>query len=263
MSDESANMSTKPPSIRFENLTRKYGDFIAVDSINLDIPEGSFFGFLGPNGAGKSTTINMMIGLLKPSSGKIFVEGMDITKHPIAVKRILGVVPEDFNLYERLKGREYLEFSGVLYGLTRREAEVRTEEILNLLNVDGEKYIADYSQGLKKKVSLGAALLHKPHILVLDEPFISVDAISAKKIKDILIDMIATGVTIFMTSHVLEIVERLCTDVAIIHKGKILLTGKTEELLKVPDSESIRTLEDIFVEAVGTGLEKGELSWIK
>jgi len=250
-------------AIRFENLTRKFGDFTAVNSINLDIRRGSFFGFLGPNGAGKSTTINMLIGLLKPTSGKIFIEDFDIERHPIEVKRILGVVPEILNLYERLKSREYLELSAMLYGLSRNDAFQRSREILDLLEVEGDKFIIDLSMGMKKKISLGAAIIHRPEILVLDEPFITIDAISARKIKDILLSMVASGVTIFMTSHVLEVIEKLCTDVAIIHEGRIILTGSVEELLKEGDGKSIRTLEDVFVKTVGADLERGELSWIK
>jgi len=256
-------LKNNKPAIRFENLTRRFGDFTAVDSINLEIKRGSFFGFLGPNGAGKSTTINMLIGLLKPTSGKIYIEDMDIERNPIEVKRILGVVPEILNLYERLKSREYLELSGMLYGLRQSEARKRSDEILDLLEIEGEKYIVDLSQGMKKKVTLGAAIIHKPEILVLDEPFITVDAISARKIKDILYTMVASGVTIFMTSHVLEVIEKLCTDVAIIHEGKILLTGTIDELVKDGDMNSNQTLEDVFVKAVGGNMERGELSWIK
>jgi ABC-2 type transport system ATP-binding protein len=253
----------KNMAIRFDNLTRRFGDFIAVNSINLNIRRGSFFGFLGPNGAGKSTTINMLIGLIKPTSGKIYIEGMDVEKHPIEVKRSLGVVPEILNLYERLKSREYLELSGMLYGLSHSDAIKRSNELLELLEIDKDKFIIDLSQGMKKKVSLGAAIIHNPDILVLDEPFITIDAISARKIKDILLSMVASGVTIFMTSHVLEVVEKLCTDVAIIHHGKIILTGTVEELLKDGDMKSDQTLEDVFVKTIGADLERGELSWIK
>jgi len=254
---------SKTPAIQFENLTRKFDNVIAVDNINLSIPKGCFFGFLGPNGAGKSTTINMLIGLIKPTSGKILVLGHDISKQRIDVKRMLGIVPEHLNLYDRLKGREYLEFSGALYGLKREEAISRTREILSLLEIDGEKFITDLSLGMKKKVSLGAALLHKPRILILDEPFTSVDAISARKIKDILQTMTRSGVTIFMSSHIMEIIERLCNQVAIIHYGKILLSGSTQELLRGERKDTHHTLEEVFVDIVGVDSEGANLSWIK
>lgn len=253
----------KTPAIQFENLTRKFGTFTAVDDISINIPKGSFFGFLGPNGAGKSTTINMLIGLIKPTKGKIFVLGHNIATQQIAIKKALGIVPEHLNLYDRLKGREYLEFSAVMYGLTRDESIDRTKEVLDLLEVDGEKFIADLSLGMKKKVSLGAALLHKPRVLILDEPFTSVDALSARKIKGILQTMVDGGVTIFMSSHIMEIIERLCNQVAIIHNGKILLSGSTEELLRSKDENVHKTLEDVFMDVVGMDSDGGTLSWIK
>jgi ABC-2 type transport system ATP-binding protein len=250
-------------AIRFENLTRRYGDFTAVDRIDLDVPRGSFYGFLGPNGAGKSTTINMLTGLISPTSGRILVLGSDVVKEPIHVKKMMGIVPENLNLYDRLRAREYLVFSGVLYGLNHSSAVERTAEILDMLEVDAEKFISELSMGMKKKVSLGAALIHNPEILVLDEPFISVDAISARKIKDILLKMVSTGVTVFMTSHVMEIVEKLCDNVAIIHKGKIQLNGKIGDILTSNNTSQRKTLEEIFVEMVGAESGHGELSWIK
>jgi ABC-2 type transport system ATP-binding protein len=253
----------KTPAIKFENLTRRFGNFIAVNNINLEIPKGSFFGFLGPNGAGKSTTINMLIGLLKPTKGKIFVNGRDFEKRPIEVKKMLGIVPEHLNLYERLKSREYLNFSAVMYGLNRRDAISRTEELLNLLEINGDKYVSELSTGMKKKISLGAAIIHKPNILILDEPFISVDAISAKKIKDILTGMISKGVTIFMTSHVMEVTERLCSHVAIIHNGQILTNGTIGDLLQSRDENVNHTLEEVFVHIIGADDKKGELSWLR
>ena len=250
-------------AIRFENLTRRYGDFTAVDKINLDIPRGSFYGFLGPNGAGKSTTINMLTGLISPTGGRILVLGNDVVKKPVLVKGMMGIVPENLNLYDRLRAREYLVFSGVLYGLNHSSAVERTAEILGMLEVDAEKFISELSMGMKKKVSLGAALIHNPEILVLDEPFISVDAISARKIKDILVKMVSTGVTVFMTSHIMEIIEKLCDNVAIIHKGKIQLNGKIGDILTSNNTSQRKTLEEIFVETVGAESGHGELSWIK
>lgn len=257
------NERTDNIAIRFENLTRKYGEFTAVDKIDLDIPRGSFYGFLGPNGAGKSTTINMLTGLISPTSGRIIVLGNDVVKKPIQVKKLMGIVPENLNLYDRLKAREYLIFSGILYGMNHPSAVERTLEILEMLEVDAEKFISELSMGMKKKVSLGAALIHDPEILVLDEPFISVDAISARKIKDILLKMVSTGVTVFMTTHTMEIVEKLCDSVAIIHKGKIQLNGKIGDILTSNNTSARKTLEEIFVEMVGSESGHGGLSWIK
>jgi ABC-2 type transport system ATP-binding protein len=261
--DNECNEITENVAIRFEDLTRRYGDFTAVDKINLDVPKGSFFGFLGPNGAGKSTTINMLTGLISPTGGRIIVLGNDVVKKPIQVKRLMGIVPENLNLYDRLKAREYLVFSGVLYGLNHSSAVERTAEILKLLEIDAEKFISELSMGMRKKVSLGAAIIHEPEILVLDEPFISIDAISARKIKDILVKMVSTGVTVFMTSHIMEIVEKLCDNVAIIHKGKIQLYGKIGDILTSNNTSQRKTLEEIFVETVGGESGHGELSWIK
>ena len=219
-------------AIATEKLTRTFGALTAVDAIDLRVQAGQFFGFLGPNGAGKSTTIKMLTGLLAPTSGRMQLLGVDFQSHPAEVKRQIGVVPEGMGLFERLTGIEYLHFVGRMYGLDRATTEKRTEELLEFMQLaDREKtLIADYSHGMQKKLALAAAVIHGPRILFLDEPFEGVDALAAGALKALLGRMTERGVTIFLTSHVLEIVERLCSHVAIIHKGRLVAQGSMEEL---------------------------------
>ncbi len=257
-------------AILTDKLTRKFGDFTAVDQVDLRVQAGQFFGFLGPNGAGKSTTIKMLTGLLAPTSGRMELLGLDFQSHPVEVKRQIGVVPEGMGLFERLTGKEYLRFVGRMYGLDRATTEKRTEELLEFMQLaDREKtMIADYSHGMQKKLALAAAVIHGPRILFLDEPFEGVDALAAGALKALLGRMTERGVTIFLTSHVLEIVERLCSHVGIIHKGKLVAQGSMEELRAgVPgEAGEKKTLEQIFLSIVGqSGAEQvrlEELSWL-
>ena len=216
------------------DLVRRFQDFVAVDNLNLTVRRGSFFGFLGPNGAGKSTTIKMLTGLLAPTSGKIRVLGRDLSAEPLEVKRRIGVVPEDLNLFERLTGAEMLAFTGRMYGLQKAEIAGRSPELLDLMELRNEpkKLIVEYSHGMKKKLSLACALIHRPEVLFLDEPFEGIDAIASRTLKDLLSRLTARGLTVFLTSHVLEIVERLCSDIAIISQGKLLAAGSLDELRK-------------------------------
>src|SRR5271167_4071755 len=219
-------------AIATEKLTRKFGALTAVDAVDLRVEAGQFFGFLGPNGAGKSTTIKMLTGLLAPTSGRMELLGLDFQAHPVEVKRQIGVVPEGMGLFERLTGSEYLRFVGRMYGLDRATTEQRTEELLEFMNLADEekKLITDFSHGMQKKLALAAAVIHGPKVLFLDEPFEGVDAIAAGTLKAMLQRMIARGATIFLTSHVLEIVERLCSHVAIIHQGRLVAQGSIDEL---------------------------------
>src|ERR1051326_8955431 len=187
-------------------LVKQFGDFVAVDHLNLQVNRGSFFGFLGPNGAGKSTTIKMLTGLLAPTSGKLRVLGYDIAEESMDVKRRIGVVPEDLNLFERLTGAEMLTFTGRMYGLQPPEIAERAQELLALMELDTEprKLVVEYSHGMKKKLSLACALIHRPEILFLDEPFEGIDAIASRTLKDLLSRLTARGLTVFLTSHVLE-----------------------------------------------------------
>jgi len=252
-------------------LVRRFGDFVAVDNLNLTIERGSFFGFLGPNGAGKSTTIKMLTGLLPPTSGQIEVLGRDVVKESLEVKKRIGVVPEDLNLFERLTGAEMLAFTGRMYGLEKNEIAERAPELLDLMELRDEpkKLIVEYSHGMKKKLSLACALIHRPEILFLDEPFEGVDAIASRTLKDLLSRLTKRGLTVFLTSHVLEIVERLCTDIAIISKGALLASGSMDELRKGiqvegGDQRQV-SLEEYFIHVVGgapKGSEEEVLQWL-
>lgn len=266
------------PAIETHGLTRTFQDFRAVDQLDLKVAGGQFFGFLGPNGAGKSTTIKMLTGLLAPSSGSIRIFGEDLIANPLAVKREIGVVPEGMALFGRLTAPEYLQFVGRMYGLDRAIAQQRSAELLEFMGLANErkKLIADFSHGMGKKLALAAAVIHGPRLLFLDEPFEGVDAIAAGLLKSMLQGMIARGATIFLTSHVLEIVERLCTHVAIINQGHLVAQGSLEELragvrarLASADNahaQDTLTLEQIFLSVVG-GTEnaphpEGELAWL-
>ena len=253
-----------------EKLTRRFGNLTAVDGVDLKVAAGQFFGFLGPNGAGKSTTIKMLTGLLAPSSGRAELLGLDFATHPVEVKQQIGVVPEGMGLFERLTGAEYLRFVGRMYGLDRPTTQRRSGELLDFMQLSDrpKTLIADYSHGMQKKLALAAAVIHGPRILFLDEPFEGVDALAAGALKALLSRMTERGVTIFLTSHVLEIVERLCSHVAIIHKGRLVAQGSLEELRAgtAVEEGSKTTLEQIFLSIVGQdGSQQPqleELSWL-
>ncbi len=220
------------PAIETTSLTRRFGDFEAVKDVNLRVDAGQFFGFLGPNGAGKSTTIKMLTGLLAPSSGSIRILGEDLQAKSAEIKRQVGVVPEGMALFGRLTASEYLRFVGRMYGLDQETALQRTRDLLDFMQLADErkKLITDFSHGMQKKLALAAAVIHGPRVLFLDEPFEGVDAVAAGTLKAMLQRMIARGATVFLTSHVLEIVERLCTHVAIIHRGRLVAQGSLAEL---------------------------------
>ena len=257
-------------AVRTQKLTREFGNLTAVDGIDLQVAAGQFFGFLGPNGAGKSTTIKMLTGLLAPTSGSMQLLGLDFASNSIEVKRQIGVVPEGMGLFERLTGSEYLNFVGRMYGLDRPTTQRRSEELLDFMQLaDRPKtMVADYSHGMQKKLALAAAVIHGPRILFLDEPFEGVDALAAGALKALLGRMTERGVTIFLTSHVLEIVERLCSHVGIIAKGRLVAQGSLEELRAGISGEegSKSTLEQIFLSIVGQDggarPQLEELSWL-
>jgi ABC-2 type transport system ATP-binding protein len=283
----STSATIAAPAISTEHLTRRFGDLVAVQDVNLHVAPGQFFGFLGPNGAGKSTTIKMLTGLLAPSSGRMQILGVDLAQDSVEVKRQIGVVPEGMALFGRLSGSEYLNFVGRMYGLDRATAAKRTAELLDFMQlVDQPKaLVTDYSHGMQKKLALAAAVIHGPKILFLDEPFEGVDAIASNTLKSMLQNMIARGATIFLTSHVLEIVERLCSHVAIIHRGQLVAQGSLEELRAGVEAQAAAaltasgapheigasapapgeklTLEQIFLRIVGgTRRADQELSWL-
>jgi len=260
-------------AIATQSLTRSFGELVAVEDMDLRVAPGQFFGFLGPNGAGKSTTIKMLTGLLAPTSGRIQILGLDFARETVAVKRQIGVVPEGLALFGRLTGSEYLTFVGRMYGLDRETTAKRAGELLEFMQLADQpkKLVTDYSHGMQKKLALAAAVIHGPKILFLDEPFEGVDAIAAGTLKAMLQRMIARGATIFLTSHVLEIVERLCSHVAIIHHGRLVAQGSLEELragvkaqIASQDSSASKlTLEEIFLHTVGGARSaEQELSWL-
>jgi len=248
-------------AIRTQDLSRSFGEFEAVRAVDLAVPKGAFYGFLGPNGAGKSTTIKMLTGLLTPSSGRISVLGFDPRdpEQALAMKRRIGVVPEDLALFDNLTAREHLTFVGRMHSMPRATLRARIDELLPLfeLHEDERKLTLEFSHGMKKKLSLAAALLPDPDLLFLDEPFEGVDAVASRTIRQILQGFVARGSTVFLTSHVLEIVERLCQHVGIIVRGALV------EQTDLGALGSGGTLEQRFLEVVGGGHDAGpRLSWL-
>lgn len=246
-------------AISVHNLRKLYGQKAAVDGLDLEVARGSFFGFLGPNGAGKTTTIKMLMGLAPPTSGSIELLGLPMPEKSLEVKGKIGLVPDESLLFDHLTGLEFTEFVGRMYGLPRPLARERSKELLGLFELDGDprKLIGDYSKGMRKRVAMASALIHRPELFLLDEPFEGVDAVGARLMKDILLEQVKHGATVFLTSHVLEVVERLCDRVAIIHDGKLVLTGTMGEL-----RSGSETLEDIFVRVVGAEKQAESLDWL-
>ena len=250
-------------AVETRGLTRDFGSFRAVDGIDLAVPAGSFYGFLGPNGAGKSTTIKCLTGLLKPSGGSMRILGMDPETDDVAVKRRIGVVPEDLALFERLTAEETLLFVAQIHGIDVPTARQRSADLLALMDLKdaGGTLVADFSHGMRKKLSLAAALLPGPRLLFLDEPFEGIDAVASRQIKDLLQSFVARGGTIFLTSHILEIVERLSTHIGVIARGKLVAQGSIDELRAA--AGGTQTLEELFIALVGgEARPQAMLDWI-
>ncbi len=247
------------PAISIRDLRKVYETKAAVDGLTLEVPRGSFFGFLGPNGAGKSTTIRMLTGLAPPSAGTIEILGFRMPEQELEIKKRIGLVPDEALLFDRLSGFEYLEFVGRMYALDRKLARDRAQELLDLfeLRAEPKKMIAEYSKGMRKRVAMAAALIHRPQLFLLDEPFEGVDAVGARLMKDILLDQIRQGATVFLTSHMLEVVERLCDHVAIISDGRIVRQGATADMRAEGES-----LEEAFVRIVGVNRQPAHLDWL-
>lgn len=244
--------------IETKNLTRNFGALVAVNGLNLQILKGTIFGFLGPNGAGKSTTVKMLTGLLQPSAGEALISGLSILNSPLEVKKRIGVLPENLALFDSLTIWEHLLMCGPIYGLTRSETESRAMQLLKYLDLRASRnvYVDQASSGMRKKCSLAMALLHNPAVLFLDEPFEGIDPVSSRNIKDLLSLLASRGTTIFLTSHILEVVERLVESFAIIVDGEIVCSQTVEETLR-----SGQTIEDLFLKHVRRD-EVEQLEWI-
>lgn len=239
--------------IQMTNLTRYYGSLAAVKQLNLSVGSGELFGFLGPNGAGKTTTIRMIVGLLKPSAGSVRVAGHDIQQEPLEVKCSVGYLAQSPHLYEKLTGREFLRFLGGLYGLTEAKIEDRANYLLDLLELQdkADQTIESYSGGMRHKIGLCGSLLHEPPVLILDEPLAGLDPYSARRVKDLLRDLCQQGNTVFLSTHVLEIAERVCDRVGILDQGQLIAVGTIKALRAQAQSTSETTLEDLFLELTG------------
>ena len=240
-------------------LRKRFGPTVAVDGLDVDVPAGSFFGLVGPNGAGKTTTLRMLTGLLRPDAGQAWVGPVDVWADPLAAKRQVGVLPEDLVLFDRLSGRQLLTYTGLLRGLPADLVEERAGALLDVLGLSaaGGKLVVDYSHGMRKKVALAAALLHAPQALFLDEPFEAIDPVSARTIRAVLERHLAGGGTVVFSSHVMELVERLCDRIGVVHGGRMVAMGSLDEV------RSGRSLDEAFVELVGADVETGEaLGWL-
>jgi ABC-2 type transport system ATP-binding protein len=252
---------TSPPSVWAKGLVRRFGNKVAVDGVDLSIGRGEFYGLLGPNGAGKTTTIKMIVGLLRPTEGTAGINSFDTWRQPLEVKRKIGVLPEEFNLYERLTGAELLDFTSAIHRLPKADAVQRRRELLRLLDLEdaASDLIADYSRGMRKKLALAAAVIHAPPVLFLDEPFEGVDAVSARLIRGLLRQYTARGATIVFSSHVMDLVERLCTRIGIMMHGQLVVEATPGELRQ---QYGVASVEDAFLEVVGAGdLDEG-LEWL-
>jgi ABC-2 type transport system ATP-binding protein len=247
------------PAIEVRGLRKSFGEKVAVAGIDLAIAAGSLAGLVGPNGAGKTTSLSMMTGLLRPDTGRVLVNGLDVWADPVAAKAVIGVVPAEARLFERLSGEETLEYAGRLRGLPVAEARSRAAQLLHVLDLtaDAKRLVADYSTGMRKKATLGCALIHNPSVLFLDEPLEGVDPISADMIRRLLTRYVGSGSTVLFSSHVMELVEQVCDHVSIIDKGKIVATGTTQEV------RGGKTLQQAFVDLVGPrATEEEGLSWL-
>ncbi|MFF0904213.1 UNVERIFIED_CONTAM: ABC transporter ATP-binding protein [Kocuria sp. CPCC 205316] len=255
-----------PPALSVRGLVRVFGRpgtpeaKVAVDRVDLDVPRGSFFGLVGRNGAGKTTMLSMATGLLRPTAGSARVAGVDVWAEPRRAKQLMGVLPDGLHLFDRLTGRQLVTYSGLLRGMDRQVVAERTEDLLRAMDLvaDAGTQVQDYSAGMTKKIALAGALIHAPSLLVLDEPFESVDPVSAANIREILHGFVSAGGTVVVSSHVMDLVQRMCDHVAVMDRGRVLAAGTVDEV------RAGATLEDRFVELVGGRRETGEgLAWLR
>ncbi len=249
-------------AVETRGLARTFGSKRAVDGIDLQVPAGSFYGFLGPNGAGKSTTIKCLTGLLRPSAGDIRILGIDPVANPVEIKLKVGVVPEDLALFDRLTAAETLSFIAQVHGMPAETFKTRSADLLSLMDLTAAAttLVTDFSHGMRKKLALAAALLQAPRLLFLDEPFEGIDAVASRQIKELLHSFVARGGTVFLTSHILEIVERLSTHIGVIADGRIVAQGRIEEVRAGAHGQG--TLEELFIQLVGGERPAADINWL-
>jgi ABC-2 type transport system ATP-binding protein len=247
-------------ALSLRGLSKSFGSTLAVDSLDLEVPRGSFFGFVGPNGAGKTTTLSMATGLLRPDAGTAHIMGHDVWSDTVRAKQLVGILPDGLRLFDRLTGLQLISYSGLLRGMERTQVVERAHELLGALGLgqEGGTLVVDYSAGMTKKISLACALIHAPRLLVLDEPFEGVDPISTSTIRKILEGYAASGGTVILSSHVMDLVQRFCDRVAIVACGQIRAVGTLEQV------RSGMSLEERFVQLVGGQTDVGEgLAWLR
>lgn len=251
--------SQTAPALAIRGLAKRFGQKIAVNGINLDVPAGSFYGLVGPNGAGKTTALSMATGLMRPDYGKVWVHGVDVWEKPLEAKRLMGVLPDGVRLFDRLTGEQLVTYAGLLRGMERETVAERTADLLKALDLaaDAGTLVVDYSAGMTKKIALASALIHAPRLLVLDEPFEAVDPVSAANIRDILADYVSSGGTVIVSSHVMDLVQRMCDHVAVVAAGNVLAAGTVDEV------RGGQSLEDTFVNLVGGRSTSEGLSWLR
>ncbi|MFC8303141.1 ABC transporter ATP-binding protein [Specibacter sp. NPDC057265] len=259
MTTSAADAPGVPPALSIRGLSKHFGTKTAVAGIDLDVPAGSFYGLVGPNGAGKTTSLSMATGLLRPDAGQVWVHGVDVWRNQLQAKRLMGLLPDGVRLFDRLTGEQLVSYAGLLRGMDKDTVAARVKDLLLALDLvkDAGTLVVDYSAGMTKKIALAAALIHAPRLLVLDEPFESVDPVSAANIRDILHDYVDSGGTVIVSSHVMDLVQRMCDHVAVISGGRVLAAGTVDEV------RGEQSLEDRFVELVGGRNQTAGLQWLR
>ena len=247
------------PALAIRGLAKRFGPKIAVNGISLDVPAGSFYGLVGPNGAGKTTLLSLATGLLRPDHGQVWVHGTDVWARPLDAKRMMGILPDGVRLFDRLTGEQLVTYAGLLRGMDRDTVASRTKDLLTAmdLSADAGKLVVDYSAGMTKKIALASAMIHAPRLLVLDEPFEAVDPVSAANIRDILAGYVSSGGTVIVSSHVMDLVQRMCDHVAVVAAGNLLAAGTVDEV------RGDSSLEDRFVSLVGGRTHSEGLEWLR
>ena len=247
------------PALAVRALAKRFGEKIAVNGISLDVPAGSFYGLVGPNGAGKTTLLSLATGLLRPDHGSAWVHGTDVWANPLEAKRLMGILPDGVRLFDRLTGEQLVAYAGLLRGMDRDTVAARTKDLLSAMDLtaDAGKLVVDYSAGMTKKVALASALIHAPRLLVLDEPFEAVDPVSAANIRDILSGYVSSGGTVIVSSHVMDLVQRMCDHVAVVAGGNLLAAGTVDEV------RGEGSLEERFVSLVGGRTHSEGLEWLR